>query len=168
MYSVVLMMAMTSPADDVAFGRRGGCDGGTAYAGCTGSDRGGFLGLRDKFGGRGASCDGSGFSGCNGGNWGGCTGYAANGCDGGRGGFLGLRNKFGGRGGNGCSGYAANCGCSGNVAPACCTPAVVTSTGCCGTTGAPIVPVPAAGAPGAGAGVAPPVKMPEPPAKKPE
>src|SRR5688572_29761454 len=85
MYSIVLMMAMTSPADDIAIGRRGGCDGGAATACAGGGDgsscdggRGGFLGLRGKLGGRGASCAGSGYGS-------GCSGYAvSNGCDGGR------------------------------------------------------------------------------------
>lgn len=160
MYSVVLMMAMTSPADDLAFGRRGGCDGGAAYS-CVGAPvshachGGGFLGLR----GRRHGCDG---------------GYACHGgasCDGGagcHGGFLGLRGKLFGRRG-GCHGVVvsdccapANC-CAPTTccAPACCQPAVVTTHGCCGgTAAAPAAPA----APAQPA--APPAKMPEPEPKK--
>lgn len=191
MYSVVLMMAMTSPADDLAFGKRrgGDCTGGAA---CVGANFG--------CSGYGYSCVGSGF---------GCTGVSA-GCQGsGRGGFLGLGILFKNRGAagnccgaptcgcvgyvapayNNCCGYTPRCGCTGHVAPvyragcgccgvpapACCgTHAIATFGGCgCGPVhGVPVVGAPAMGSapvageqPAAGGTGTPPVKMPEPPKK---
>jgi hypothetical protein len=155
MYSVVLMMAMTSPADDLAFGRRNGCDGGAAHS-CVGAHvshschGGGFLGLRN----RSHGCTG-GYA-CHGGN--GCTGgyacHGGNSCHGG--GFLGLRDKLAARRA-GCHGATAHHCC----APACCQPCVVTTCGCCGGTAAPAAPAQPA-APQA----TPPAKMPEPAPKK--
>src|SRR5947209_7410072 len=98
MYSLVLMMAMTSPADDVAFGRRGNCHGGEAYA-CTG-------------GGYGSSCHGGGRGGlfhkhahaCHGGEaYAGCNGGGCHG--GGRGGLF-HKHAHACHGGGGCCGTA--------------------------------------------------------------
>lgn len=148
MYSLVLMMAMTTPADVPEFGGRGGC------AGANSCDGGGFLGLRGGRG-RGDGCNGGGFlglrggrggDGCNGGGFLGLRGGRGDGCHGG--GFLGLRN----RGGN-------DCGCCGtSAASACCGGRQVASCGCCGSSPAVITTAPP---------VAPPAKMPEPPVKKP-
>jgi hypothetical protein len=143
MYSVVLMMAMTSPADDLAFGRRNGCDGGVVYScvgahvshGCNG---GGFLGLRQRS------------HGCHG-------GYACHGgtsCHGGS--FLGLRDRLAARRAS-CHGATVQHCC----APACCQPCVVTTCGCCGGTAAPAAPAQPAAPQGT-----PPAKMPEPAPKK--
>ena len=92
MYSVVLMMAMTTSVDTPDLGRHG-CNGG--YAGCNG-----------------------GYGGCNGG-YGGC--YGGGGCHGG-GLFGGGHGCHGGRlfgGGHGCNGGGYGChggaGCSGGV-----------------------------------------------------
>ena len=112
MYSMVLMAAMLPSGDAAGFGKKGngcngGCHGTVVAAGCTGHsagcsgyvdagcsgscngsrDRGGFLGLRNRWN----SCSGGGFLGghkhkdkgnsCNGG---GCSGYVAPaGCTGG-------------------------------------------------------------------------------------
>ena len=100
MYSVVLMMAMTTGAETPDFGRRNGCHGGGGcyggYSGCSGSGYGGYSG-----------CSGSGYggySGCSGSGYGGYSGYG--GCSGG---------YYGGY--SGCSGsyYGGYSGCSGGV-----------------------------------------------------
>ena len=79
MYSVILMAAMTAPADATSFGwRNKGCTGctGTACSGCTG---------------------------CTGYSCGGCSGSSCSGCGGRTGGFLGLRSG----GCSGCTGNAS-------------------------------------------------------------
>ncbi|HEX4589004.1 MAG TPA: TIGR03000 domain-containing protein [Gemmataceae bacterium] len=79
MYSVVLMMAMTTQPDAAAFGKHGGCHGG----------RGGKLGKHRGHGGCCGCCGGGYGGGCYGGGcyggcmgYGGCTGYGG-GCWGG-------------------------------------------------------------------------------------
>jgi uncharacterized protein (TIGR03000 family) len=90
MYSVVLMMAMTSGAEAPDFGRGGGCCGccGGGYSGCYGGGcyggGGGCHGGGRLFGGRhgchggggcyGGGCYGGGYGGCYGGGYGGCYG----------------------------------------------------------------------------------------------
>ncbi len=134
MYSMVLMMAMSSGGDVAAFGHKskscngcdGGCSGVVVYS-CSGS----------------TSCNG-----CDGGS--GC-------CGGGRGGFFGLRGRMGKHKSKSCNGCDGGSGCCGG-APASCyggEPA-----GCAGTpvpTYAPapvVVPAPAA-APAPAPGVTP-------------
>jgi uncharacterized protein (TIGR03000 family) len=102
-YSVVLMMAMTSSPDMAAFGRRNGCDGGCrgGGGGCVGSCYGGggcYGGGNGCHGGgkarRSRGCHGGGGGchgcygggGCYGGYGGGCHGGVAVGCYGGYGG----------------------------------------------------------------------------------
>jgi len=84
MYSVVLMMALTTGTDSVDFGHRnrGGCHGG-GYSGCSG----GYGGCHGGHGRHG--CSGGGYGGCSGayggyGGYGGCSG-AYGGCYGGGG-----------------------------------------------------------------------------------
>jgi uncharacterized protein (TIGR03000 family) len=123
-YSVVLMMAMTSSPDMAAFGRRNGCDGGcrggggcyggSCYGGgssCYGGNgcRGGRGGHKAR-GGRGChgggGCYGGG-GGCYGGYGGGCHGGYGGGCHGGYGGGYAAVGCHGGYGG-GCWGGAAS------------------------------------------------------------
>jgi uncharacterized protein (TIGR03000 family) len=114
MYSVVLMMALTTGADSPAFGCRGCNSCGGCYAACNGcsSCKGGglFSGLFNK-GCRGCNNGCHGCSACHGYGYGGCHGYGCGGCHG--------AVVCSG----GCHGAAACCGgghayCGG--APACC------------------------------------------------
>jgi hypothetical protein len=175
MYTMVMMMAVSSGGDAVAFGRNRGCDGGctgTVVAtapvsyGCTGSTWG---------------------AGCTGSTWGGSSCTGSTNCNGGRGGFLGLRNGgglFGGRGCNGsssCHGAAVS-SCHGAVLSSChgatlggschgggvvySTPVV--SGGCFGSAPAVMTGcVPTMGVVG-GPVMMPPQGMPTDPTKKPE
>jgi uncharacterized protein (TIGR03000 family) len=119
MYSVVLMMALTTGTDAVDFGHRNrcsggyGCHGGGGY-GCYGG--GGYGCSGGCYGGGGYGCSG----GCYGG-YGGCYGgYGRYGCSGGYGGCSGGYAGYGCSGGyGGCSGGYAGYGCSGGY-------------GCCG------------------------------------
>jgi len=98
MYSVVLMMAMTSGTDAVSFGRHrcNGCEGG-GYASCSGGYESGCHGGRRH--GRGHRCHGGGR--CNGGGYchggGYCSGgYGSYGCSGGYYGGYGCSGGYGG------------------------------------------------------------------------
>jgi uncharacterized protein (TIGR03000 family) len=88
MYSVVLMMAMTTGGDVADFHRRGGCEGGgcmgyAASCGCTGGRHHLFGGRRHGCTGGGYACYGGGYA-CYGGGYGGCTGGGGyGGCTGG-------------------------------------------------------------------------------------
>jgi uncharacterized protein (TIGR03000 family) len=105
MYSVVLMMAMTSGGDLPDLGHRHGCCGGGEYSSCCGGYYGGY-----------SSCCGgyAGYSSCCGGNYGGyssCCGGESSCCGGGR------HHLFGGhrhRGSSCCGGnyggYSSCCG----------------------------------------------------------
>jgi uncharacterized protein (TIGR03000 family) len=115
MYSVVLMMALTSGGDAQASHFRGGCSGGYgcsgAYSGC--------------YGGYGGCTGGYAYGGCTGGGYyGGCMGSSAySGCCGGGGGHQFLGGHGGGlfkhhRGGSCSGGYG---GCTGGYAYGGCT-----------------------------------------------
>jgi uncharacterized protein (TIGR03000 family) len=113
MYSVVLMMAMTSGGNVADFGHRhGGCCGGEAYSSC---------------------CGGSyAYSSCCGGSYGDC-------CGGGRHHHRRSGHRHGGCCGGesygSCSGYSAYSGCCGGyVAPADCGCGAAVYTGCTGGT----------------------------------
>jgi len=96
MYSVVLMMAMTSGGDVADFGHRhGGCCGGESYSSCSGSY--GY-----------SSCCGGGGHQHHRHHRGGCCGGESYGC-------------YGGGYSSGCSGYsvAADCGCGAAVYTGC-------------------------------------------------
>jgi len=115
MYSVILMAAMTAPAETPSWGHlfnRGDCCGCSGYScgGCGGYSCGGC---------RGYSCGGcGGYScggcwgahyynyGCCGGCWGGCWGGSWNGCCGGCWGTGGFRTHFTCHGAGACWGYA--------------------------------------------------------------
>lgn len=121
MYSVVLMMALTSGGDTPALGGRGGCYGGCygSYGGCYGGCYGGGYGCHGGrghgcHGGRGHGCRGGrghgchggrkhgGCCGCYGGGYGGCYGGGFGGCYGSfAGGFGGCYGGVGGMGGVG-------------------------------------------------------------------
>ncbi len=92
MYTMVLMMAVTSGGDVASFGHRNkGCNGGDAA--CHGQVASGYAGQNGYAGCTGTTSSGYGDmnAGCNGG--------------GGKGGFLGLRSKlFGGRNKSSCHG----------------------------------------------------------------
>jgi uncharacterized protein (TIGR03000 family) len=87
MYSVVLMMALTSGTDTPDIGHRGGggCQGG-CYGGGGGGRKhgrhGGGGGCCGCYGG-GGGCYGGGYDGCYGGGYGGCYGGGMGGCYGG-------------------------------------------------------------------------------------
>jgi len=70
MYSVVLMMALTSGAESPALFKRGGCSGCSGYSACAGSCYGGCSGScsgrKKLFGGRKHGCRGSSCHGCSG------------------------------------------------------------------------------------------------------
>lgn len=109
MYSVVLMMALSSGSEMPAFGRGCGCRGCSGCSGCSGCYGG--RGCRGGYGG----CHG-GYGGCYGGGYGGC-------CSGGYGGYGGC---YGGCGGYAGMAYSAGCsGCYGGsmVAPGMAPPA---------------------------------------------
>ncbi len=131
MYSVVLMMAMTTSVDAPDLHRHGGCSGsagcsgyagGSGYAGCSGAASCGGHERHKLFGGRHHGCHGG--SGCSG--YGGCSGgYGAPvGCSGGYGGGYGA--PVGCSGGSG--GYGAPVGCSGGVIVMPAAPAVKPET----------------------------------------
>jgi uncharacterized protein (TIGR03000 family) len=129
MYSVVLMMAMTSGGDVADFGHRhGGCCGGESYSSCCGGSYsyssccGGYSGCCGG-GGRhhrhhGYSCCGGESYGCCGGySYGGCNGYSVAadcGC--------GAAVYTGCNGGNADNGGNGNAGTNGNDKPAEMTP----------------------------------------------
>lgn len=126
MYTMVLMMAVTSSGDVSGFGhRKSGCHGDTA--GCYGSVvasnysgmSSGCTGTVAGAGYAGNSCQGSGYQGSS------CTG---NSCQGGKAGIFGLRGKLFGGKSSSCHGSCH--GTSAPVAQDCCPPA--TSTGCTG------------------------------------
>jgi len=102
MYSVVMMMVLSSSPETAAFGHHGGCNGCSGYS-CSGYS---------------AGCNG-----CGGGCWGGghrhhhnsCSGCGG-GCYGCGGGCLGGHRHHRHNGGCcGCMGYAADCGCNGGM-----------------------------------------------------
>jgi uncharacterized protein (TIGR03000 family) len=103
MYSVVLLVAMSSGGEVADFGRRGGCNGcyGACYGGGHGC-RGGGL-----FGGHRHGCRGGGYSGCYG-------GYGYSSCYGGYGGYSGCYGGSGYGGYSSCyGGYSGSAGCYG-------------------------------------------------------
>lgn len=122
MYTMVLMMAMSGSGDDMSWGHRGGCHGGSSCHGYVAASSccGSYAPVS-------TGCYGSGYGsgyGCNG-------GYSCHG--GGRGGFLGLCNRgnscHGGgglfhRGGHSCHGYVNTC----NTCNTCAAP----MNNCCG------------------------------------
>ncbi len=143
MYSVVLLMALTSGSEAVDFGRhaKGGCTGsctgvvahggctgithggctGIAHGGCTGSCTGGhglFSGGHGLFSRHNHGCTGVAYSGCTGN--GSCTGVVDGGCTGsctgghGHGLFSRLRNRHNGCTGGGCTGVVYSGGCTGS------------------------------------------------------
>lgn len=117
MYSVVMMMVLSSSPESVAFGHRNGCNGcygGCAGYACSGCNGGGCWGGASCCGGRGGLFHRN--RGCNG-CYGGCTGNSCNGCYGGGcwGGHRHSRHS-------GCCGNNA-CGCTGSTG------------GCWGSTG---------------------------------
>lgn len=121
MYSMVLMAAMTPTGDAASFGKKGGgctgdaagCTGYVVDSGsCSGKHGGGFLGLRNRGGCTGNSCDGGGK-------------HHGNSCNGG--GFLGGRSGgglFKGHKSNGCNGGGYGGGCTGAAYYAPAAPAV--------------------------------------------
>jgi uncharacterized protein (TIGR03000 family) len=112
MYSVVLMMALTTGTDAVDFGHRNRCSGCSGGYGCYGGGYGCYGG------GCSGGCSG-GYGGCYGGygRFGCSGGYAGHGCFGGcRGGYAGY-GCSGGYAGYGCSGSYGCCGGSMMVAP---------------------------------------------------
>jgi uncharacterized protein (TIGR03000 family) len=109
MYSVVLMMAMSTGGEVADIGRRGGCHGGRGGHSCCG-------------------CYGGGYGGCYGG------GYASGGCMGYGGGYGGCTGYSGGMGYGGCYGggvVAGGCYGGGVVTGGCYGGGVVTG-GCYG------------------------------------
>src|SRR4051794_5512726 len=102
MYSVVLMVAMTSGGDVAAHHNKGGCGGG-CFGSCYGGCGGGF------FNGHRAGKHGCGGGGFLGGLFGKHRSHGCNGC-------------YGGCVGNSCSGYT----------PVCDTCAPAPACGCCG------------------------------------
>jgi uncharacterized protein (TIGR03000 family) len=124
MYSVVLMMAMSSSADMPAIGNRGGgCNCGGCFGGCNGGGcNGGGRRAHGCHGGGcyGGGCYGGGYGGCYGGGWGGGWGSCYGGGYGG--------GCYGGGGfGGGCYGG----GFGGNVISG----GGVISGGCYGSSG---------------------------------
>jgi uncharacterized protein (TIGR03000 family) len=110
MYSVVLMVAMTTSPDVPDFGRRRGCHGGGGYA-CSGWSGGSGYGCRGGYGGYGYGCMGGyggGYGGCYGGGGYGCSGGGGYGCSGGgRYGYSGGGYGFSGGGYSG-GGYSGS------------------------------------------------------------
>jgi len=109
MYSVVLMMAVTTGGEAADFGRRGGCRGG-CYGGCYG-------------GGYGGGCYGGGYGGCYG-------GMSSGGCYGGGYGGMSSGGCYGGMSYGGMS-YGGGYGCYGGgyavpVTPGTTTPGTTT------------------------------------------
>jgi len=94
MYSMVLMMALTTGGDTPAIGHRGGGCGGGCYGGCYGGGHG------RRGGGGCCGCSGGGYGGCyGGGGYGGCYGGGYGGCMGsgmGYGGCMGSGMGYGG------------------------------------------------------------------------
>ena len=137
MYSVVLMMAMTTGAETPEFGRHGctGCNGG--YAGCSGS---GYVGCSGALYANG--CSGGGGHGLFGGGHGSCHGGGGlfGGCHGGGGLFGGKHGCHGGsscHGGYGCNGSGYGCtgsgyGCNGSGYGYGCTGGAAYGYGCTG------------------------------------
>ncbi len=118
MYSVVLMMALTTGTDAVDFGHRNRCHGGGGY-GCYGGSAmyGGYGGYGGCYGGYGSYGCSGGYGGCSGGyatmgyGCSGYSGYSGFGCTGYGGGYG--CSGYGG-GGYGCSGYSGGgYGCGG-------------------------------------------------------
>ncbi len=158
MYTMVLMMAVTSGGEVSSFGHRNkdkGCNGGDAAGcsgyvvaaptGCTGSYAPGYSSYAP--------------TGCNGADAGSCHGKS-------KGGFLGLRGKRDRKGGSGCNGVAAYSGsCYGGTAYSGSMP--YQSGSCHGGVAAVTAPdcgaCPPAGygAPVVGGGTTPPVIMPK-------
>jgi uncharacterized protein (TIGR03000 family) len=110
MYSVVLLMALTSGSEAVDFGRhaKGGCTGSctgvVVSGGCTGTIVSG-------------GCTGVAYGGCTGVAYGGCTGSCTGGH--GHGLFSRLHNRHNGCNGGGCTGVIISGGCNGVISGGC-------------------------------------------------